>query len=131
MSSCNLSCQLIFLHGRSQTYGVASLHAGPVGRISYTLIVTCAVCDLINEFCYVCICSPELSRRWLSFSGRKAPGWRFRCLDVGCASWSSSDSSSVPVPSSTSACPNPLGFVTAIRHSLVTNYIFNRSIIYS
>ena len=35
--SCNLHCRLTFLHGRSRTYRVASLRAGPVGRISYNL----------------------------------------------------------------------------------------------
>ena len=29
-----MRCLLIFWHGRSRTYRVASLHAGPVGRIS-------------------------------------------------------------------------------------------------
>ena len=33
--SCNLRCLLIFLHGRSRTYRVASLRAGPVRRMSY------------------------------------------------------------------------------------------------
>ena len=33
--SCNLRCWLIFLHGCSRTYRVASLRAGPVGRISF------------------------------------------------------------------------------------------------
>ena len=37
MFSCNLRCRLIFLHGCSRTYRVASLRAGPVGRISYNL----------------------------------------------------------------------------------------------
>ena len=55
MSSCNLRCRLIFLHGRSQTYRVASLLAGPVGRISYNLYFDCkhvryVTCDLINEY---------------------------------------------------------------------------------
>ena len=39
--SCNLRCLLIFLHGRSRTYRVASLRAGPVGRISYNLYFDC------------------------------------------------------------------------------------------
>ena len=30
-----------FLHGRSRTYRVASLRAGPVGRISYNLYFDC------------------------------------------------------------------------------------------
>ena len=52
---CNLRCQLIFLHGRSRTYRVASLRAGPVGRISYNLYFDCkhvryVTCDLINEY---------------------------------------------------------------------------------
>ena len=55
MFSCNLRCQLIFLHGRSRTYRVASLRAGPVGRISYNLYFDCkhvryVTCDLINEY---------------------------------------------------------------------------------
>ena len=37
VSSCNLRCWLIFLYGRSRTYLVASLRAGPVGRILYNL----------------------------------------------------------------------------------------------
>ena len=41
MFSCNLRCLLIFLHGRSRTYRVASLRAGPVGRISYNLYFDC------------------------------------------------------------------------------------------
>ena len=53
--SCNLRCRLIFLHGRSRTYRVASLHAGPVGLISYNLYfdgkhVRYVTCDLINEY---------------------------------------------------------------------------------
>ena len=52
--SCNLRCRLIFLHGCSRTYRVASLRAGPVGRISYNLYFDCkhvrsVTCDLINE----------------------------------------------------------------------------------
>ena len=39
--SCNLRCLLIFLHGRSRTYRVASLRAGPVGRIPYNLYFDC------------------------------------------------------------------------------------------
>ena len=55
MFSCNLRCRLIFLHGRSRTYRVASLRAGPVGRISYNLYFDCkhvryVTCDLINEY---------------------------------------------------------------------------------
>ena len=58
MFSCNLCCRLIFLHGRSRTYRVASLRAGPVGRISYNLYfdckhvryVTCDLNHLINEY---------------------------------------------------------------------------------
>ena len=41
MFSCNLRCLLIFFHGRSRTYRVASLRAGPVGRISYNLYFDC------------------------------------------------------------------------------------------
>ena len=56
--SCNLRCLLIFLHGRSRTYRVASLRAGPVGRISYNLYFDCkhvryVTCDFnkrINEW---------------------------------------------------------------------------------
>ena len=53
--SCNLRCQLIFLHGRSRTYRVASLRAGPVGRISYNMYFDCkhvryVTRDLINEY---------------------------------------------------------------------------------
>ena len=57
MFSCNLRCRLIFLHGRSRTYRVASLHGGPVGRISYNLyFVRYVTCDLINEYsCFVII----------------------------------------------------------------------------
>ena len=52
--SCNLRCRLIFWHGRSRTYRVASLRAGPVGHISYKLYFDCkyvryVTCDLINE----------------------------------------------------------------------------------
>jgi len=39
--SCNLRCLLIFLHGRSRTYRVASLRAVPVSRISYNLYFDC------------------------------------------------------------------------------------------
>ena len=39
--SCNLRCLLNSLHGRSRTYRVASLRAGPVGRISYNLYFDC------------------------------------------------------------------------------------------
>ena len=54
VSSCNLRCQLIFLHGRSQNYRVARLRAGLVGRTSYNLYFDCeqvwyVTCDLINE----------------------------------------------------------------------------------
>ena len=56
--SCNLRCLLICLHGRSRTYHVASLRAGPVGRISYNLYFDCKLvryvtCDLINEYIYI------------------------------------------------------------------------------
>ena len=37
VSSCNLRYWLIFLNGRFRTYRVASLHAGPVGRILYNM----------------------------------------------------------------------------------------------
>ena len=57
MFSCNLRCRLIFLHGNLcfRTYRVASLRAGPVGRISYNLNFDCkhvrsVTCDLINEY---------------------------------------------------------------------------------
>ena len=55
MFSCNLRCRLIFLHGCSRTYCVASLRTGPVGRISYNLHfdykhVRSVTCDLINEY---------------------------------------------------------------------------------
>ena len=57
MFSCNLRCRLVFLHGRSRTHRVASLRAGPVGRISYNLCFDCkhvqyVTCDLINEYTY-------------------------------------------------------------------------------
>ena len=44
VSSCNLSCWLIFLYGRYRTYRVASRHAESVGRISYYIqhVTTCA-----------------------------------------------------------------------------------------
>ena len=53
--SCNLRFRLIFLHGCSLTYCVASLRAGPVGRISYNLYFVCkhvrsVTCGLINEY---------------------------------------------------------------------------------
>ena len=53
--SCNLRCLLICLHGRSRTHRVASLRAGPVGRILYNLYFNCELvryvtCDLINEY---------------------------------------------------------------------------------
>ena len=55
MLSCNLCCLLIFLHGHSRTYSVASLRAGPVGRISYNLYVDCkhvryVTCDLTHKY---------------------------------------------------------------------------------
>ena len=55
MFSCNLRFRLIFLHGCSRAYRVASLRAGPVGRISYNLYSDCkhvrsVTCDLINEY---------------------------------------------------------------------------------
>ena len=57
MFSCNLRCRLIFLYGCSRTYRVASLRAGPVGRISYNLYFDCkhvrsVTCDLINEYTF-------------------------------------------------------------------------------
>ena len=57
MFSCNLRCRLIFLRGCSRTYRVASLRAGPVGRISYNLYFDCkhvrsVTCDLINEYTF-------------------------------------------------------------------------------
>ena len=44
--------------GRPRTHRVASLRAGPVGRISYNLYFDCKLvryvtCDLINEYTYV------------------------------------------------------------------------------
>ena len=61
MFSCNLRCRLIFLHGFSRTYRVASLRAGPVGRISYNLYFDCkhvrsVTCDLRNEYTKSIIC---------------------------------------------------------------------------
>ena len=58
MFSCNLRCLLIFLHGRSRTYRVASLRAGPVGRISYNLYFDCkhvryVTCDFNKRILYV------------------------------------------------------------------------------
>ena len=55
--SCNLRCPLIFLHGCSRTYRVASLRAGPVDRISHNLYFDCkhvrsVTCDLINEYTF-------------------------------------------------------------------------------
>ena len=55
MFSCNLRCLLIFLHGRSRTYRVASLRAGSVAvfRITCTLIVNMCGVSLvisINEY---------------------------------------------------------------------------------
>ena len=54
--SCNLRRKLIFLHGRSRTYRVASLRAGLVGRISYNLYFNCkhvryVTCD-VNKRIY-------------------------------------------------------------------------------
>ena len=46
MSSCNLRCQLIFLHGRSRTHRVAGLRAGPVGGISYNLYFDYNMCGM-------------------------------------------------------------------------------------
>ena len=56
--SCNLRCLLIFLHGRSRTYRVASLRAGPVGRISYNLYFDCkhvwyVTCDFNKRIYYI------------------------------------------------------------------------------
>ena len=45
--SCNLRCRLIFLHDCSRTHRVASLRAGPVGRITCTLIVNMCVLSLV------------------------------------------------------------------------------------
>ena len=58
MFSCNLRCRLIFLQGRSRTYCVASLRAGPVGRISYNLYFDCkhvryVTCDLMSEYTFI------------------------------------------------------------------------------
>ena len=65
MFSCNLRCLLIFLHGRSRTYRVASLRAGPVGRISYNLYFDCkhvryVTCDFnkriyLYEYTYITV----------------------------------------------------------------------------
>ena len=57
MFSCNLRFRLIFLHGGSRTYCVASLRAGPVGCISLNLYFDCkhvrsVTCDLINEYTF-------------------------------------------------------------------------------
>ena len=57
MFSCNWGCRLIFLHGCSRTYRVASLRAWPVGGISYNLYFDCkhvryVTCDLINEYTF-------------------------------------------------------------------------------
>ena len=58
MFSCNLRFRLIFSHGCFRTYCVASLRAGPVGRISYNLYFDCkhvrsVTCDLINEYTFL------------------------------------------------------------------------------
>ena len=63
--SYNLRCLLIFLHGRSLTYRVASLRARPVGRISYNLYFDCkhvqyVTCDF-NKRIY-CILFHEAMR---------------------------------------------------------------------
>ena len=57
MSSCNLRYRFIFLHGRSLSYRVASMRAGPVSCISYNLYFDCkhvryVTCDLI--YVYIC-----------------------------------------------------------------------------
>ena len=62
MFSCNLRCLLIFLHGRSRTYRVASLRAGPVGRISYNLYFDCkhvryVTCDFNKRIILFNVCS--------------------------------------------------------------------------
>ena len=57
MFSCNLRSRLIFLHGRFRTYRAASVHAEPVGCISYNLYFDGKhvrdVCDLINEYTFL------------------------------------------------------------------------------
>ena len=58
MFSCNLRCLLIFLHGRSRTYRVASLRAAPVGRISYNLYFGCkhvryVTCDFNKRIYFI------------------------------------------------------------------------------
>ena len=76
MFSCNLRCLLIFLHGRSRTYRVASLCAGPVGRISYNLYFDCkhvryVTCDFnkrIYFYFFVFAVSVRLSVCELIFS---------------------------------------------------------------
>ena len=44
---CNFRCRSIFLHGCSRTYRVASLRAGPVGRISYNLYYFVNMCGTL------------------------------------------------------------------------------------
>ena len=46
MSSFKLRCRLIFSHGRFRKYPVASLLAGPVDRISYSLYFDCKMCGM-------------------------------------------------------------------------------------
>ena len=53
MFICNSRCLLIFWHGLSRTYRVASLRVEPVGRIPYNLYFDCkkvryVICDF-NE----------------------------------------------------------------------------------
>ena len=64
--SCNLCCLLIFLHGCSRTYRVASLRAGPVGRISYNLYFDCkhvryVTCDFNKRIYLIIIVSSSSS----------------------------------------------------------------------
>ena len=71
--SCNLRCLLIFLHGRSRTYRVASLCAGPVGRISYNLYFDCkhvryVTCDF-NKRIYSQIITKAYQRIAVIFRG--------------------------------------------------------------
>ena len=72
MFSCNLRCRLIFLHGCSRTYRIASLCAGPVGSISYNLhfdCKTCAVCHLgFNKRIYYIYLTPSKTFIQISFN---------------------------------------------------------------
>ena len=117
MFSCNLRCLLIFLHGRSRAYLVASLRAGPVGRISYNLYFDCkhvryVTCDFNKRKLILVGIKLELNLQLRNFPSPACPSLEVRvesesaCLESSLSQnvWNSSPS---PTRLESDSSPSP------------------------